>query len=230
MSTPSRNDPCPCGSGKKYKKCCLVNVAAAKNVPNSNGEIQARFQNDECVAAPSENCSSEPFRLHIGGREPRHGWKIINIQPGPYVDYVGSCTSLQQFADNTIDEVYASHVLEHLGFRDELPKALREIWRVLKPGGTLKISVPDFEILCSLFINPKIPKEQKFSLMMHVFGAQEDNYDFHKVGLTRDFLCQFLKQAGFSGMKRVDEFGLFNDYSSFRRFGILISLNLEVLK
>ena len=19
-----RNDPCPCGSGKKYKKCCLV--------------------------------------------------------------------------------------------------------------------------------------------------------------------------------------------------------------
>ena len=23
MSKPSRNDPCPCGSGKKYKKCCL---------------------------------------------------------------------------------------------------------------------------------------------------------------------------------------------------------------
>jgi SWIM/SEC-C metal-binding protein len=21
-ATPSRNDPCPCGSGKKYKKCC----------------------------------------------------------------------------------------------------------------------------------------------------------------------------------------------------------------
>jgi uncharacterized protein YecA (UPF0149 family) len=20
--TPDRNDPCPCGSGKKYKKCC----------------------------------------------------------------------------------------------------------------------------------------------------------------------------------------------------------------
>jgi SWIM/SEC-C metal-binding protein len=23
--TPSRNDPCPCGSGKKYKKCCGAN-------------------------------------------------------------------------------------------------------------------------------------------------------------------------------------------------------------
>jgi uncharacterized protein YecA (UPF0149 family) len=26
-ATPGRNDPCPCGSGKKYKKCC---GAAAK--------------------------------------------------------------------------------------------------------------------------------------------------------------------------------------------------------
>jgi tetratricopeptide (TPR) repeat protein len=23
MKKPGRNDPCPCGSGKKYKKCCL---------------------------------------------------------------------------------------------------------------------------------------------------------------------------------------------------------------
>jgi uncharacterized protein YecA (UPF0149 family) len=22
---PGRNDPCPCGSGKKYKQCCLKN-------------------------------------------------------------------------------------------------------------------------------------------------------------------------------------------------------------
>ena len=24
-----RNDPCPCGSGKKYKKCCLAKDEAA---------------------------------------------------------------------------------------------------------------------------------------------------------------------------------------------------------
>ena len=27
MMTVSRNDPCPCGSGKKYKKCCLAREA-----------------------------------------------------------------------------------------------------------------------------------------------------------------------------------------------------------
>ena len=25
-----RNDPCPCGSGKKYKKCCLLKPAQEK--------------------------------------------------------------------------------------------------------------------------------------------------------------------------------------------------------
>ena len=27
--TPSRNDPCTCGSGKKYKKCCAVTMQEA---------------------------------------------------------------------------------------------------------------------------------------------------------------------------------------------------------
>jgi tetratricopeptide (TPR) repeat protein len=30
MSKASRNDPCPCGSGKKYKKCCLTRDEAAR--------------------------------------------------------------------------------------------------------------------------------------------------------------------------------------------------------
>src|SRR5471030_1713552 len=25
-TTPHRNDPCPCGSGKKYKNCCRLNA------------------------------------------------------------------------------------------------------------------------------------------------------------------------------------------------------------
>ena len=32
MSKPGRNDPCPCGSGKKFKKCCL-----GKHVPGAEG-------------------------------------------------------------------------------------------------------------------------------------------------------------------------------------------------
>ena len=32
MSKPGRNDPCPCGSGKKFKKCCL-----GKQLPHETG-------------------------------------------------------------------------------------------------------------------------------------------------------------------------------------------------
>jgi predicted SAM-dependent methyltransferase len=176
------------------------------------------------------SAQSEPLRLHIGGRQPKPGWKILNIQPGPNVDFLGDCTSLAQFADDSVAEVYASHVYEHLGFREELPKALREVRRVLVPGGLFRISVPDFETLCQLFVDPATPRDKKFSLMMHVFGAQEDAHDFHRVGLTQDFLGAFLRQAGFSRMRRVQETGLFDDYSSYRRFGKLISLNVEAWK
>ncbi|MBM3573457.1 MAG: methyltransferase domain-containing protein [Alphaproteobacteria bacterium] len=174
--------------------------------------------------------ASEPLRLHIGGTEVKTGWKILNIQPGAHVDFVGTCTDLGQFTSDSAEEIYASHVLEHLGFRDELPRALKEIYRVLRPGGLCRISVPDFETLCKLFVHPETPADQKFSLMMHVFGAQEDPYDLHRVGFTADFLFSFLADAGFAKFRRVQGFDLFNDFSRAQRFGVPISLNVEAYK
>ncbi len=34
MTKISRNAPCPCGSGKKYKRCCLPNEAATPRPPS----------------------------------------------------------------------------------------------------------------------------------------------------------------------------------------------------
>ena len=33
-----RNAPCPCGSGRKYKKCCLITSAGARSTHPENGE------------------------------------------------------------------------------------------------------------------------------------------------------------------------------------------------
>jgi len=55
------------------------------------------------------------------------------------------------FADNSIDVVYHSHVLEHLD-RDVATLFIREIARVLKPGGILRIVVPDFERCCRAYL------------------------------------------------------------------------------
>ncbi len=171
------------------------------------------------------------LRLNIGGTEPRTGWKIFNVQCGEHVDFIGKCDNLTEFADGSIAEVYASHVYEHLSYVGELKRALREIYRVLVPGGRFRISVPDFELLCRMFLHPRLTLDQRFYIMNIIFGGQLDAHDFHKVGLTWEFLSNFLRDAGFTAVRRVDEFGLFpNDCSSTRLSGVLISLNVEAIK
>lgn len=169
---------------------------------------------------------TEPLRLHIGGQAPKEGWKILNIQPGPHVDFMGSCTDLEQFSDGSVAEVYASHVLEHLDYVRELPHTLKEIHRILAPTGSLHISVPDLECLMRLYSRPNVSPNDRFMIMRMMFGGQIDAFDFHKVGLTFEFLCHFLGQAGFPAATRVAEHGLFEDTSSMRFLGELISLNV----
>ena len=171
-----------------------------------------------------------PLRLHVGGTQRRRGWKIYNIQPGEAVDYVGDCTDLGQFADGSVQEIYASHVLEHLGYNDELPKALAEFHRVLEPGGIARISVPDFEILCRLFLDPSIDRPTRKEVMRMAFGGQVDEHDFHRVGLTFEFLEDYLRAAGFAAVERSSDFGLFNDQTTTNVNGTQISLNVIARK
>ena len=170
------------------------------------------------------------LRLHIGGRQVKRGWKILNIQPAEGVDFVGDAADLSQIDDEMFDEVYASHVIEHLGHREEPPAALKGICRILKPGGVLRLSVPDLDVLCKLFVREDLDINAKFSVMRIMFGGQSDDYDFHKVGLTWDFLRYFLSVAGFRTLTKVADFGIFDDFSSYKCGGVPISLNVVAEK
>lgn len=172
----------------------------------------------------------EPLRLHVGGEEAKPGWKILNVQPGPAVDYVGDCTDLSAFADGSVADIYASHILEHLGYQQKLPRALAEFHRVLKKGGRVRISVPDFEVLCRLFLEARQSLPDRILIMRMAFGGQLDPYDFHYVGLSFDILGELLRNAGFPTIERVSEFGLFNDTSCARILETPVSLNVLAYK
>jgi hypothetical protein len=62
--------------------------------------------------------------------------------------------------------------------------------------------------------------------MCTVFGGQSDMHDFHRVGLTYEFLLEYLVLAGFSRVERVGDFGLFHDSSTTELLGQKISLNV----
>ena len=56
------------------------------------------------------------------------------------------------FADASFDACYSSHVLEHMT-RAEAPRLLAEIQRVLKPGGIVRLAVPDFEAVAKDYLS-----------------------------------------------------------------------------
>jgi len=123
--------------------------------------------------------------------------------------------------------LYASHVVEHFDYRQELPRVLAEWWRVLAPGGTLYVAVPDLDVLAQAILSPKkLSVGDRFYAMQMLFGGHVDDYDYHKVGLNQEFLGAFLTRAGFLRLRRVAGFGLFQDTSLMRLGTVPISLNV----
>lgn len=88
------------------------------------------------------------------------------------------------------------------------------------------ISVPDLDTLCTLFMNKELPLQSRYHVMRMMFGGQIDDFDFHYIGLNLEILLNYLEPAGFASAKRVQNFGLFNDTSSYEPYGVPISLNV----
>ena len=168
------------------------------------------------------------MKLHIGGQTTKEGWKILNIQKKDGVDFVGDLTDLSQFSDNSVEEVYASHVLEHVGQKKVLD-TLKGVNRILNKDGKFYISVPDMDVLCRLFLSIKEPKA-RFHIMRMMFGGQTDKYDFHYFGWNMFFLKGYLLSVGFKNIERVKTFSLFDDTSDFEANGEPISLNVIAYK
>ena len=176
--------------------------------------------------------NAKRLQLHLGGWEVKEGWTIVNVEEREGVDVRSSVTDLSMFPDGSAVEIYASHVYEHLGYQDELPKAFAEARRVLMPGGRLRISVPDMEVLCQLFLHPNAQRSanEQFKIMRMMMGGQVEPFDFHKVAFSQNILTALLMQHGFKDFRRIDDFRLFEDTSKLRFAGMPISLNLQCIR
>lgn len=179
------------------------------------------------------------LKLHIGcGMRHIPGYVHVDIMDAPHIDYRCSVDELHPFANDSVSLIYASHILEHFG-RNEVEAVLQEWHRVLTPGGTLRIAVPDFAAVVDLYEQEGL-QDGKSGLVGLICGGQRDEYDFHKVIFDEPFLAYLLTKTGFTNIRRWNwretEHAHIDDFSQCylphmdKQNGRLMSLNLEAIK
>ncbi|MCD4761498.1 methyltransferase domain-containing protein [bacterium] len=77
-----------------------------------------------------------------GGTQKIEDFTNIDILNLPNVDIVHNINKCIPLPDNSIEEIYSSHCLEHL---DDTIHIMKEIYRVCKPNAIVKIKVPYFK-------------------------------------------------------------------------------------
>ena len=177
------------------------------------------------------------MKLHLGcGKKYIAGFVHVDMLDYPHIDYQTSVDKLFFAADNSVDLIYASHILEHFG-RREFQSILKEWHRVLKKGGVLRISVPSFESIVKHYVQHA---DLEVLLGLIVGGQKVGEFDYHKMIFDKTLLENELKLIGFDNIKeynwKTTEHSNIDDFSQAfiphmdKENGIPISLNVEAVK
>lgn len=97
--------------------------------------------------------------LNIGaGDHPLDGWTNADVaRAWPFIVYLDA-TKPFEFPDDEWDRIYSEHMIEHITFAEGC-HMLRECYRVLKPGGRIRITTPNLAFLTEMFYSPKKYRE-----------------------------------------------------------------------
>jgi SAM-dependent methyltransferase len=133
------------------------------------------------------------LNLGCGTRFHPEWTNIDTSSTSPYVQ-AHDCRRGIPFPTNSFDVVYHSHILEHFP-KDTAPKFMRECYRVMKPGGIIRVAVPDLEQIARLYL-------QALEKALAGDDIWKDNYDWlmleffdqvvrdHSGGAMLDYLKQ----------------------------------------
>ena len=174
------------------------------------------------AVAPVAPPVTGPVFLHVGCGQKRQAqttrgfmqatWRELRLDIDAAVkpDIVGSMTDMARVSSASMDAVFSSHNIEHL-YPYEVPKALAEFRRVLKPDGFVVITCPDLQSVCAqiardrltepLYKSPAGPIAALDILYGHRPAlARGQHYMANRCGFTRKVLSGTLKAAGFEGV------------------------------
>lgn len=164
------------------------------------------------MAALPANLLRTPLKLHLGaGTSEIPGWINIDGRAGGKGGWLA--TNLRAplpFADASADWVFSCHVLEHLAYPAGALALLREVRRVLRPGGVVRLVVPDMHAYARAYVDQdrgfldadarwcdwvsrtRTPLEQ----ILRWAGCGNEPFFGHKFGYDLPTLAALLREAG----------------------------------
>jgi len=135
---------------------------------------------------------AEPLKLNLGGGGVEMpGYVNVDRSAG------GEAYPLKDYADNSVDEIRASHLLEHFSHR-KTAAVLADWVRALKPGGLLKIAVPNFTWIIEQYNSEKA---HEHPLEGYLMGGHSSDNDCHGAIFNEQKLGQLMAQAGLADIK-----------------------------
>ena len=186
--------------------------------------------------------TEKPRKLNLGcGDKKIHGFINVDGRADTNPDIVCDISNISK-AFRDVDLIYACHVLEHFPktansfYQTTYLDILADWFTALKPGGILRLSVPDMQAVLERYQHTKNLTE----VMSFLYGGQKYDFDFHFCGWDFELLESVLLEIGFKSVKRYDwrktEHAFVDDYSQaylpgmMKETGKLMSLNVEAIK
>lgn len=169
-------------------------------------------------------------RTTPGFNQPEWTEVRLDIDPTVAPDIIGTMTDMSGVPDGAVDAVFSSHNLEHL-YIHEVPQALAEFRRVLKPDGFAVITCPDLQALGARLTEGKLT-EPIYDAGIGAVSAHDILYGYggkmaqgnlfmaHRCGFTLRSLIAAIDTAGFArsfGVRRAAFFDLWALASRGRR-------------
>ena len=186
----------------------------------------------EAAARPAAPGRRRVLHVGCGQKRKKHlpapfqseDWEEIRLDINPSVkpDIVGDITDLSMIGDGEMDAVFSSHNIEHL-FAHQVPVALREFARVLRPGsGIAIVTCPDLQAIGPAIAEGRLTeplyqsKMGPISALDILYGhrgsiRKGEHYMAHRVGFTGKLLVDTLRGAGFeasTGIRQRAHFAL----------------------
>jgi predicted SAM-dependent methyltransferase len=180
---------------------------------------QRRSYLDAQLARRGVTPDSTHLRLHFGvpGLRRLKGW--INVEPAP-AELATSMTWALPFRDGQVQYVFCAHTLEHVHFKAQALRFLKEVHRTLELGGVVRVIVPDIGLLMRAYADPSSTLLATRQMMKHygfasIFKTRIQNvlqyagtqgrpgqFFHHKYGYDYETLAALLRDAGFAQVRQ----------------------------